>query len=98
MPKGSARLRGWHLTINLWDTSPGHAAGLAERASTANKKRTECRTCALYRRLLETQDQTAVGRGRIVDAVLIADQAVAVTTQVQQLIPVSAVAGQAGDV
>ncbi len=47
---------------------------------------------------LETKDQAAIRSSRIVNAVLIANEAVAVTTQVEELIPVGAVAGQARDV
>ena len=47
---------------------------------------------------LEAEDQPAIGGGGVVDAVLVADQAGAESTQVEELIPIGAVAGQAGDV
>ena len=47
---------------------------------------------------LEAEDQPTIGRGRVVNAVLVADQAAAKAAQVEELIPVGAVAGQAGDV
>ena len=47
---------------------------------------------------LEAQDQTAIGSCRVANAVLVADQAVPPAAQVEQGVPVGAVAGQAGDV
>src|SRR5262245_32730717 len=47
---------------------------------------------------LQAQDQAAIGRGRVIDALLVADETVAVATQVEQLIPIGAVAGQTGNV
>ena len=47
---------------------------------------------------LQTEDQPTIGSGRVVDAVLVADETAAVAAQVEELIPVGAVAGQAGDV
>jgi hypothetical protein len=47
---------------------------------------------------LQPQDQPTIGSGRVVDAVLIADEATTVSTEIEQLIPVGAIAGQPGDV
>src|SRR5207253_420627 len=47
---------------------------------------------------LEAQDQTAIGSCWVGNAVLVADQAVTPAAQVEQGVPVGAVAGQAGDV
>ena len=47
---------------------------------------------------LQAQEKPPVGRAGIVDAVPVADQAAPVAAQVEQRIPVGAVAGQAGDV
>ena len=47
---------------------------------------------------LQTEDQATIGSGRVVNAVLVADEAVAEAAQVEEVIPVGAVAGQAGDV
>ena len=46
---------------------------------------------------LEAQEQAAVDRGRVVDPVAIGDEAVAVAADVEQRIPVGAVAGEPGD-
>jgi hypothetical protein len=40
----------------------------------------------------QTQNQPAIDRGRVVNAVLVADQTVTETAQVEELIPVGAVA------
>src|SRR5262249_20375749 len=47
---------------------------------------------------LEAQDQPAIGRGRVVDAVLVTDEARTVSTQIKELIPIGAIARQPGDV
>jgi len=47
---------------------------------------------------LQAQEQAPIRSGWVVNTVLVADQAVAVATEVEELIPVGAVAGQAGDV
>lgn len=47
---------------------------------------------------LQAQDQATIRSRRVVNAVLIADEAVAEAAQVEELIPIGAVAGQAGDV
>src|SRR5258708_22543062 len=47
---------------------------------------------------LQAEDESAVDRCRIVDAILVADEGGAEGAQVEEVIPVSAVAGQAGDV
>src|SRR5262249_18684032 len=44
---------------------------------------------------LQTQEESPIGSSRIVDAILVADEAVAEAAQVQELIPVRAVACQA---
>ena len=46
---------------------------------------------------LQAQEQAAVDRGRVVDPVAIGDEAVAVAADVEQRIPVGAVAGEPGD-
>ena len=43
---------------------------------------------------LEAEDQAAIGSRRVVNAVLVADEALAVATEVEELIPVGAVTGQ----
>lgn len=40
----------------------------------------------------QSQDQPAIGRGRIVNRLLIPDEATAVTAQIQELIPICAIA------
>ncbi len=47
---------------------------------------------------LEAESQSAGGIGRVVDAVLVADKARTVSTQIEKLIPIGAIAGQPGDV
>src|SRR5262249_13371871 len=72
------------------------ALGLAEqprRQAGANRVQLQLRDQAL-----QAEDKAPIDRGRVVDAVLVADQAAAVAAQVEELIPVGAVAGQAGDV
>ena len=47
-------------------------------------------------RALEAQEQPPVGRGRVVDAFTVADKALSVAAQVEQRVPVRAVAAEAG--
>ena len=47
---------------------------------------------------LQTQDEPTIGSGRIVNAVLVGDETGAEAAQVEELIPVRAVASQAGDI
>src|SRR4051794_21846534 len=47
-------------------------------------------------RALEAQEQPPVGRGRVVDAVPVADEALPVAAQVEQRVPVRAVAAETG--
>ena len=47
---------------------------------------------------LEAEDQPPVGGGRVVDTVLIGDEAAAIAAEVEQLIPVGTIAGQTRDV
>ena len=47
---------------------------------------------------LEAEDQAPIGSRRVVNTVLVADEAGAQAAQVEEVIPVGAVAGQAGDV
>jgi hypothetical protein len=47
---------------------------------------------------LLTKDKAPVGCARVIDAVLVADEAATIATQIKQLIPVGAVAYQARDI
>src|SRR5262249_16763949 len=46
----------------------------------------------------ETEEEPAIGSRRVVNALLIADETMPVATEVEELVPVGAVAGQAGDI
>src|SRR5262249_40878078 len=47
---------------------------------------------------LQAEGEAGIGGSRVVDTVLVADETGAEATQVEEVIPVGAVAGQAGDV
>jgi hypothetical protein len=72
------------------------AAGLVDRAGM--KPRLDRVKSQFRDQALQSQDQPAVGRGRVVDRLLIPDEATAVTAQIKELIPIGAVACQARDI
>src|SRR5262249_20759948 len=56
------------------------------------------KACGLWNVSLQTEEHPPVDRGGVVDAVVIADQALPEAAQVEQLVPVRAVTGEPGDV
>src|SRR5262249_30255454 len=72
------------------------APGLVEQAG--GQARPQGVQLQLGDQALEAEDEPAIRSRRVVDAILVADQALAVATEVEELIPVGAVTGPARDV
>src|SRR5262249_30287122 len=83
------------MTIDPWDTLLGRVAGLGERASTASRVKLEYRTCVLYGRLLQSQEQAIVEVGRVVQTIVVTQQGVEQATGTDEGGPVRIRAGQA---
>src|SRR4030095_7269416 len=83
------------MMTSPWATWPGRAAGLVVTESTARGTTSECRTCALSGRLLQSQQQPVVVIGRVLEPVLVGQQGPEEGAQLQELMPVLVGAGQA---